>query len=256
MENNRITQQNSSEPNSNQPPSSRRRWDLTNSSFLVNLIRFHPWLLWIAVIAFLFTTINLSLLSITQSGYVKDEEPKPTPVVTEPEATSQTDNSVLLWLLVVVILGSGSSAIAIAKLLPILSQSQLYQRFHTSTKAFSRRKERKLQLQSKQQTSFIPIASEVVSSPTISVLPSESQEQFIVEERILIVLDDQPLTAASEVQLLDESVPFPENESLNSDLSQENATTTESLAEMLDIRKKLPLSTILGESFYKLEEKK
>lgn len=258
MENDRITQQNSSKPNSTQSPLSRRRWDSTNSSFLVNLIRFRPWLLWIAVIAFLFTTINLSLLSITQTGYVKDEEPKPTPVVSEPEATSQTDNSVFLWLLVVVILGSGASAIAIAKLLPTLSQSQVFQRFQsTSTKAFSRRRQRKLQLQSKQQTPFIPLASEEVApSPTVTVLP-RSQEQFVVDERIIILLDNQPLNlAASEVQLLDEPeiFPFAENESLDLEPSEDNSlsASTESLAEMLDIRKKLPLSTLLGESFQRL----
>lgn len=266
MENNQITQP-SSESNSTEPSLSKRRWrNSTNSYFLVNLIKHRPWLLWIAVVAFLFTTIYLSLVSITQTGYVKDEQAKPTPVVTEnPEATSShTDNSVFLWLLGVVIIGSGASAIAIAKLLPTLSQSHHFQSI--STKAFARRRQRKLLLQSQQQVSFIPpVASEEAApSPIVSVPPPESQEQLQVEERILIVLDNQPLNLGeeSEAQLLtqEEIFSFSEQEWLDrvpdSEDNNSIAVGTESLAEMLDLRKKLPLSTLLGENFQMLGKKK
>ncbi|HCF26351.1 MAG TPA: hypothetical protein DEV81_03875, partial [Cyanobacteria bacterium UBA11049] len=114
MEDNQITQP-SAESNSTETSLSERRWENSaNSSFLVNLIKHHPWLLWISVTAFLFTTIYLSLVSITQTGYVKDEQPQPTPVVTEPEATSSQGDSVPLWLLGVVILGGAAGTIAIA----------------------------------------------------------------------------------------------------------------------------------------------
>ena len=263
MENNQITQQ-SSESDSTQPSLSRRWGNSAISYFLVNLIKYRPWLLWIAVTAFLFTTIYLSLVSITQTGYVKDEQAKPTPVVTEnPEATSsQTDNSVFLWLLGVVILGSGASAIAITKLLPTLSQYHHFQSI--STKAFARRRQRKLLLQSQQQMSFLsPVASEAAPSPIVSVPPPESQEQLQVEERILIVLDNQPLNLGeeSEAQLLtqEEIFSFSEQEWLDIVASEDNnsiAVGTESLAEMLDLRKKLPLSTLLGENFQMLGKKK
>lgn len=264
MENNQITQQ-SSESDSTQPSLSRRWGNSAISYFLVNLIKYRPWLLWIAVTAFLFTTIYLSLVSITQTGYVKDEQAKPTPVVTEnPEATSsQTDNSVFLWLLGVVILGSGASAIAIAKLLPTLSQSHHFQSI--STKAFARRRQRKLLLQSQQQMSFLPsVASEEAApSPIVSVPLPESQEQFQVEERILIVLDNQPLNLGeSEAQLLtqEEIFSFSEQEWLDivpdSEDNNSIAVGTESLAEMLDLRKQLPLSTLLGENFQMLGKKK
>ena len=266
MENNQITQQ-SSESNSTEPSLSKHRWsNSTNSYFLVNLIKHRPWLLWIAVLAFLFTTIYLSLVSITQTGYVKDEQAKPTPVVTEnPEATSsQTDNSVFLWLLGVVIIGSGASAIAIAKLLPTLSQSHHFQSI--STKAFARRRQRKLLLQSQQQMSFLPpVASEEAApSPIVSVPLPDSHEQFQVEERILIVLDNQPLNLGeeSEAQLLtqEEIISFSEQEWLDivpdSEDNNSIAAGTESLAEMLDLRKKLPLSTLLGENFQMLGKKK
>ena len=258
MENNQITQQ-SSESNSTEPSLSRRWRNSTNSSFLVNLIKHRPWLLWIAVVAFLFTTIYLSLVSIIQTGYVKNEQPKPTPVVTENPTTSQTDNSVFLGLLGVVIIGSGASAIAIAKLLPTLSQSHLQS---ISTIAFARRRQRKL-LQSQQQMSFLsPVASEAAPSPIVSVPPPESQEQFQVEERILIVLDNQPLNLGeSEAQLLtqEEILSFSEEEWLDIVASEDNnpiAAGTESLAEMLDLRKQLPLSTLLGENFQMLGKKK
>ena len=264
MENNQITQQ-SSESDSTQPSLSRRWGNSAISYFLVNLIKYRPWLLWIAVTAFLFTTIYLSLVSITQTGYVKDEQAKPTPVVTEnPEATSsQTDNSVFLWLLGVVIIGSGASAIAIAKLLPTLSQSHHFQSI--STKAFARRRQRKLLLQSQQQMSSIPpVASEAAPSSIVSVPPPESQEQFQVEERILIVLDNQPLNLGeeSEAQLLtqEEILSFSEKEWLDivpdSEDNNSIAVGTESLAEMLDLRKQLPLSTLLGENFQMLGKKK
>lgn len=259
MENNQITQQ-SSESNSSEPSLSRRWRNSTNSYFLVNLIKNRPWLLWIAVVAFLFTTIYLSLVSITQTGYVKDEQAKPTPVVTENPTTSQTDNSVFLWLLGVVIIGSGASAIAIALLLPTLSQSHLQS---ISTKAFARRRQRKLLLQSQQQMPFLPpVASEAAPSPIVSVPLPESQEQFQVEERILIVLDNQPLNLGeSEAQLLtqEEILSFSEQEWLDIVPSEDNnsiAAGTEPLAEMLDLRKKLPLSTLLGENFQMLGKKK
>ena len=184
---------------------------------------------------------------------------KPTPVVTENPTTSQTDNSVFLGLLGVVIIGSGASAIAIAKLLPTLSQSHLQS---ISTIAFARRRQRKL-LQSQQQMSFIPlVASEAAPSPIVSVPAPESQEQFQVEERILIVLDNQPLNLGeSEAQLLtqEEIISFSEQEWLDIVASEDNNSTavgTESLAEMLDLRKKLPLSTLLGENFQMLGKKK
>ena len=263
MENNQITQP-SSESNSTQPSLSRRWGNSANSYFLVNLIKHRPWLLWIAVVAFLFTTIYLSLVSITQTGFVKNEQAKPTPVVTEnPEATSsQTDNSVFVWLLGVVIIGSGASAIAIALLLPTLSQSHHFQSI--STKAFARRRQRKLLLQSQQQMSSISLVAseEAAPSPIVSVPLPDSHEQFQVEERILIVLDNQPLNLGeSEAQLLtqEEIISFSEQEWLDIVASEDNnsiAVGTESLAEMLDLRKKLPLSTLLGENFQMLGKKK
>ena len=257
MENNQITQQ-SSESNSTEPSSSRRWGNSANSSFLVNLIKHHPWLLWISVTAFLFTTIYLSLVSITQTGYVKDKQSQPTPVVTEnPEATSSQGGSMPLWLLGVLILGGAAGTIAIALRLPGSFQS-------TSRKAFARRRQRKLLLQSQQQMSFIaPIASEEAApSPIVSAPPPESQEQFQVEERILIVLDDRSLNLGeSEAQLLtqEEILSFSEQEWLDivpdSEDNNPIAAGTESLAEMLDLRKKLPLSTLLGENFEKVEKK-
>lgn len=256
MENNQITQQ-SSESNSTEASLSKHGWgNSANSSFLVNLIKHHPWLLWISVTAFLFTTIYLSLVSITQIGYVKDEQPQPTPVVTEPKATSSQDGSVPLWLLGVVILGGAAGTTAIALRLPGSFQS-------TSRKAFARRRQRKLLLQSQQQMSIIqPVASEAEPSPILSVPPPESQEQFQVEERILIVLDNRSLNLGeSEAQLLtqEEIFSFSEQEWLNivpdSEDNNPIVAGTESLAEMLDLRKKLPLSTLLGENFQRLEKK-
>lgn len=256
MENNQITPPKTSESNFTMPQRKRRRQHLANS-ILPDLISRRPWLLWMGVGAFLFAIIYISLLSITQTGFVKSE---PTTVVTEnPEAT-QTDSSVPLWLLGVVIVG-GAGAITILKRLPSSSCSQLFQRFRASTKAFTRREERKLLLQSKQQMLSLPVASEeVTQTVSISVrLPEDqprSPEQIPTEEEIIIVLDTLllDLEESAEQLLPDEEIfTFSSERSLDlvQDSEEDNpsATSTQSLVEMLDIRRKIPLSTILGESF-------
>ena len=105
-------------------------------------------------------------------------------------------------------------------------------------------------------------SEEAAPSPIVSVPLPDSHEQFQVEERILIVLDNQPLNLGeSEAQLLtqEEILSFSEEEWLDIVASEDNnpiAAGTESLAEMLDLRKQLPLSTLLGENFQMLGKKK
>lgn len=258
MENNQTTQQESSDSScSTLGQSKHEQKKLASSNFLLDLIKRCPWLLWLGVAAFLFTTIYVSLVSITQTGFVKEE--KPTPVVTQKPAATQTDNSVPLWLLGVGIVGGCAGAIAIAKRLPSSSYSQQLGRFGTTTKALS---SRHVQLQAGHLPSLPPVASSEVTQtvPTISVhwqenQPPASPEPILSEETIVIVLDQQlDLEESAEQLLADEEIltfsiersPF-----LVQD-AQENhpwATSTQSLAEMLDLRRKIPLSTILGENF-------
>lgn len=265
MENNQNTQHQPSESNYSPPSRSKRELrQLDRSYFLAKLIQHRPWLLWLGVAAFLFTIIYISILSITQTGYVKNEEPAPV-VSTKPTATSSQGSPVPLWLLGTVVLGCAAGAVAIAKRPQSAAQlSQLYQRFQsTSKKAILRRRERKLLLQHQQP---MPNTPPVVASETTETVPQASMQA--PPDILLLEFTEQPLpegtTFSSEDQILDlreseeesqlkeKILPILENQLFNLEQSQPEdeafVSNTESLAEMLDIRKKIPLSAILGES--------
>lgn len=269
MENNQIPPPETSESNFIMPRSKRRWQHWGNSNFLPNLISRRPWLLWIGVGAFLFSIIYISLVSITQTGFVKEEEP--TAVITEKPEATQTDSSVPLWVLGLVIVG-GAGAIAIIKHLPSSSYSQLFQL--GALKAFTRRKEQVraedcslLLLQGKQPLPFLPpVASqEVTQTVAISVQPEDQSllpEQVPTEEEIIIVLDSLllDLEEPAEQLLPDEKiVTFSSERSLNliqdSEDNNSLAASTQSLVEMLDIRRKVPLATLLGDSFGQIKVK-
>lgn len=243
MEENQITQPEPSESNTNKPDRSKHRWQYSpNSNFLLDLISRRAWLLWFGVAGFLLTIIYISLLNITQTGFVKE----PSSVVTENPKT-QTDNSLPLWLFSIGLIAGVAGAVAIAK---YLSSSS----FHLpTTKDFSRRQKR---LQ--QQILLPPIesheATEIITIPSVPLpeQPPELPEQIVSEEKILIVLEQlltaeessEELQAVEEILLSDEQsdfIPAQENHRL--------ATSTQSLVEMLDLRRQIPLSTLLGESF-------
>ncbi len=236
--------------------SRRDRRKLANSNFLLNLIKHRPWLLWIGVGAFLFTTIYISLVSITQTSFVK-EETKPISVTANRE-TTQKDSSLPLWLLGAGIVGGCAGAFAIALRHPSSSYRH-WGRFGTTPKALSRRQKR---MQAGHLPSFPPVASQEVapSVPTVSVPLPENQlpspEQIPLEETIVIVLDSHSLDLeeSTEQLLPDEEIfTFTQERSpvLVQDTEENNplATNTQSLVEMLDLRRKIPLSTILSESF-------
>ena len=271
MENNQITPPETSESNFIMPRSKRRWQHWGNSNFLPNLISRRPWLLWMGVGAFLFSIIYVSLLSITQTGFVKESEP--TTVITEKPEATQTDTSVPLWVLGLVIVG-GAGAIAIIKHLPSSSYSQLFQRLEANSKAFTRRKERvraecsPLLLQGKQPLPFLPrVASqEVTQTVSISVQLPEDQsllpEQVPTEEEIIIVLDSLLLDLEEPAEQLlpdEEIVTFSSERSLNiiqdSEDNKPLVANSQSLVEMLDLRRKVPLSTLLGDSFGQIKVK-
>ena len=272
MENNQNTQHQPSESNYSPPSRSKRELrQLDRSYFLAKLIQHRPWLLWLGVAAFLFTIIYISILSITQTGYVKNEEPAPV-VSTKPSATSSQDSPVPLWLLGTVVLGFAAGAVAIAKRPHGSQLSQLYQRFQSaSKKTILRRRERKVLLRNQQPTLSTPL---VVESATAETVPEVSMQP--PPDILWLEFTEQPLpegtTFSSEDQILDlreseedsqlkeKILPILENQLFN--LAQESeaedeafVSNTESLAEMLDIRKKIPLSAILGESVQRLEKK-
>lgn len=242
MEENQITQPEPTESNTTKPNQSKRRRQYSpNSNFLLNLISRRAWLLWLGVAGFLFTIIYISLLNITQTGFVKE----PSSVVTEKPET-QTDNSLPLWLFSIGLIAGAAGAVAIAKSLPSSP-------FHLpTTKAFSRRQKR---LQ--QQIVLPPVSDEVTETITIPSVPLPEQppelsEETLSEENILIVLEQLLTTEESEELQAVEEIFLLSDEQSDFVAAQENlplATSTQSLVEMLDLRRQIPLSTLLGESF-------
>lgn len=270
MENNQIPPPKTSESKYTMPRSKRHWQHWGNSNFLPNLILRCPWLLWMGVGAFLLSIIYISLLSITQTGFVKESEP--TTVITEKPEATHTDSSIPLWVLGVVIVG-GAGAIAIIKYLPSSSYSQLFQ-LGANLKAFTRRKERVraedcslLLLQGRQPLPFLPpVASpEVTQTISISVQPEDQSllpEQVPTEEEIIIVLDSLLLDLEEPAeQLLPEEEIFTFSSERSLDLIQDSednnslAASSQSLVEMLDLRRKVPLSTLLGDSFGQIKVK-
>lgn len=186
----------------------------TSSSFLYKQIKHSFWVFWTVVGAFLITSIFLSINTITHVDYVKDEEPELTPVVsTHPTASPNSP----LWLIVAA-LGCTVGAIAIAKRRKNLSVLPSPQ---------NQPPEPQVQLSPQAQ----------ISSPEenqqIDLI--EESEDLLAEEKTLSILEDQLLILEQELEVEDSNAETP------------------SLADMLDIRKKLPLSAILGESYQQLE---
>lgn len=250
MEDKQITQPEPSQSNTDLPQSSSQQYS-PDSKFLADLIRHRAWLLWLGVGTFLFTIIYISLVSITQVGFVK-QSPESTSSLSENPEANQSD-SIPLWLLGMGIVAGAAGAVAISKMPSF--QLQLLKRFQATSLAFSRRRQRKeLLLPAKQQLSLPASESVAHTLPTVSVPLSENQplspEPFEGEE-ILIVLDESLYLDADEPVLADEELLLWErsHDLVQSDKNQPTAST-QSLVEMLDIRQKLPLSTILGESFH------
>ena len=235
MEDHQITQPETSQSNTIKPDQSSHWQNCANSNFLLDLISRRVWLLWLGVAGFLFTIIYISLSSITQAGFVNE----PSSVVTENSET-QTD-TLPLWLFGVGIIAGAAGAVATL----YLPSSP----FHlATTKPFSRRQK------GLQQQMLLPPVSDVTETITIPSVPLPEQppelpEKTISEENILMVLqlpadESEELLTVEEILLSDEQtdfIPAPEDHRL--------ATNTQSLVEMLDLRRQIPLSSILGESF-------
>lgn len=264
MENHQNTEQQSSEPSHPEPIRSKRRAEQSAGSNLLKLLQHSPWLIWIGIGAFLFTLIFISLSSIINIEYVRDEEP--TPVVNaNPTPSSPADSTNPLLLLGAVALGCATGSIAIARRRQIYFQFyQLSQRLQSaSTKAITRRQQRQLLLQSKQQMLMTPLEAEKVAEiPDVQLLPEKSPSELpanlIVEEKTSPIEENYLLRSAEmpEQSLVEEEF-FPLEDSQMLILVHEEPEAedeslekgTESLAEMLDIRKKLPLSAILDGSY-------
>jgi hypothetical protein len=251
MDNNQSTdsqsaQQHSSALSYSQPAqSSQHLGQSARKNFLPELIRHSPWLVLIGVWSFLAAITTIAFFSITQVSNLKQEEPEPTPVETANPNTFQTRSSRPWWLLGTVALIGAAGSVVIAKWvksssgLPKLRQRAKF----TAKRKLTRRQQRKI-LQGKQPsfTSLPIVPLPAKTEPEITVLQPEENQSLQSSESLV-----EKMPPAEEKQLLNleqlhaVTVLPPENNTLNSG--------EESLAEKMDIRKHLPLSTILGETY-------
>lgn len=211
MENNQTTQQQSSESSDSKLAQSNPVGKPTGLNSVFALLNHRPWLIWSGVMAFLLAITAIALFSLTHTGNV-EQELEPTPVAGEnPAATSsQTGNPMTLWLLGAVALSCAAGSLVIYKRLNDPSRSgKLRKRVkRSSAQVLTRRQQRQQRLQESP-----PVPTPVVE-PLAVVAP--------------VPVETEPVVTV---------VPPEESHPLDSG--------EESLAEMMDIRKQRPLSSIL-----------
>lgn len=215
MENNETTQQQSSELNYSKPTWwSRSPVQFASLNSILKLIKRWPWLILPGVWVFLIALTAIALFSLTYTGRVQQEEPKPTPVATDnlPETSSQASNPIALWLLGTATLTCAAGYLVIYKRLNSSSRpAKLRERVKRSfTQGLTRRQQRKRLLQESP-----PVSTPLEPLPPVVPVPTE------IEPVVTVVPPE-------------ESHPLDSGE--------------ESLAEMMDIRKHQSLSSILGNS--------
>lgn len=214
MKNNQTTQQQSSESSDSKIAQSNPAGKLTGFNSLFKLLNHHPWLIWSGVWTLLLAITAIALFSLTHTGLV-EQEPEQIPIAAEnPAATSsQTGNPIPLLLLGAVALSCAAGSLVIYKRRTDPSwPRQLRKRVKSSSaQVLTRRQQRQQRLQESP-----PVPTPVVEPlAPVATVPEETEPVVTV-------------------------VPPEESHPLDSG--------EESLAEMMDIRKQKPLSSILRDS--------
>lgn len=200
-------------------PSIRRRQNK------LQLLTNHPWLLVVGVGALLMAIAAVAILSLTHTGRIEKDSTKQTTTFNQktPITTNRNPNSSPNWLLTIVLLSGGAaSAVAIYKWrrhLPTIAKREL-----------TRRQQRKLLLQQGKKTTTPLITKEITLENNSSSSNLKTVSEVILEDTPVepILMDVTPTIAL-----------LPPEETQPSDLG------SQSLAEMMDIRKHLSLAAIL-----------
>ncbi len=216
MENQQSLQQPSSQSNNSKPTSLRRsvQAQSTGSNAILRLIGQQPWLVWSGVSVFLLATTAIAITSLIRAEGGKYEELEPNPVATEIAETSPQTSHIPLWLVGAVALSCGAGSLMILKLLnrpsspPQLRDLNRHSSVQTSKQAASlpnRQRRRRL---------------------------ARSGQSVSVAARSLSTMAPIPLSTEPVVTVLP-----PEKSRLE--------RSEADLAEMMDLRKQQPLSSIL-----------
>lgn len=254
MSNNQSTQQ-SSQLSKPEPPKSSRNRQL-------ELLRNHPWLLLIVVGALLAAIAALAISSLVSIGRVTGDKPAQTTINTD-ETTQfgeQQPTKSANWLVAIVLLGAGSAGAVVIYRRLKSSGMPTFSWWRNAKSRLTRRQQRKLLLQQSKTTALIvepqpvavvespPIVDIVVVEDNTSASELEPAEVALPLEEIVIDADLQPPV---EPEVVASNLESNLQEPIVTILPPENeqAVDTRSLAEMMDIRQHLPLSTILQPDF-------
>lgn len=206
-------------------PTQRRRAtpELTNrksrlkqsSNVLIYLVAHHPWLLLTGCLAMFIGGGAFALYSLGNAGQVTQEEPEKIPVIVEEpiNAPSENSNPTPLWMVAAIVLSCGSGCLLIFRMLNRTKQPQKVQ------KLVNRHQARLAQNHSQRLEPRLP----------------KNQPIFLPQSQLMPVMQARP-----KAKHLVTVLPAEHKHHLD--------TRTESLADLMDLRKDSSLSAILRQS--------
>lgn len=183
-----------------------------SSNVLIYLVAHHPWLLLTGCLAMFLGGGAFSLYSLGNAGQVTQDEPEKIPVIVEEpiNAPSESSNPTPLWMMAAIVLSCGSGCLLIFKMLN------------------SRKQPQKVPKQVKRHQARLAQNNYQRLEPRLS----KNQPVFVAQSQLMPIMHMQPKT-----KQLVTVLPAEHKHHLD--------TRTDSLADLMDLRKDSSLSTIL-----------
>ncbi|MEH2468128.1 hypothetical protein [Nostoc sp.] len=195
------------------PELTKRKSRLKQSSnVLIYLVAHHPWLLFTGFLAMFIGGGGFALYSLGNAGQVAQEEPEKIPVIVEQpiNAPSENSNPIPLWMVAAIVLSCGSGCLLIFRMLNQKAQPQKVQ------KQINRHQARLAQSHYQRLEPRLP----------------KNQPIFVPQPRLMPVMQIK-----AKPKHLVTVLPAEHKHHLD--------TRTESLADLMDLRKDSSLSAIL-----------
>ncbi|MCC5646249.1 hypothetical protein LC607_25645 [Nostoc sp. CHAB 5824] len=186
-----------------------------SSNVLIYLVAHHPWLLLTGCLAMFLGGGAFALYSLGNAGQVTQEESEKIPVIVEEpiNASSENSNPTPLWMVAAIVLSCGSGCLLIFRMLNRTKQPQKVQ------KQVNRHQARLAQSHYQRLEPRLP----------------KNQPIFVPQQQLMPVMQIQPKR-----KHLVTVLPAEHKHHLD--------TRTESLADLMDLRKDSSLSAILRQS--------
>ncbi|PIG91140.1 hypothetical protein [Gloeocapsopsis sp. IPPAS B-1203] len=244
MDDNQSTQQ-SSQQRSNLQLARARRRSSAKSSALSSLfaLLLSPWLLWPLLWLILLLIATLSIFSLTFTGFVDRVDPVPLVAPTPETATSGSDR-IAIWVVGAIVACAAGYGVVFRQLQGSSSQPKRQRRQRRTRKRLPR---------------ISPRVETSVVEPTISVPPPKPSVKVTesVEPPPVAKIREPQISEPPTAEVKD-TIPISDSHGSSEDprvtiLPPEELQAVDvekvSLAEMMDIRKHRPLSSILGKTY-------